>query len=86
MWLFLALPWVSVQFVIVVFPEHTHYFQLNIANIFDIESKKDGKDQDKRNKNTINITNKSQEVSPFPAGDQKAAMNRLESMRNTRHK
>ena len=30
------------------------------------------------NKNTINITNKSQEVNPFPAGDHKAAMNRHE--------
>ena len=39
-----------------------------------------------RYKNTINITNKSQEVSPFPAGDHKAAMSRHESMRNTRHK
>ena len=37
------------------------------------------------NKNTINITNKSQEVSPFPEGDRKAAMNRRESMRNIRH-
>ena len=34
----------------------------------------------------LNITNKSQEVSPFPAGDQKAAMNRRESMKNTIHK
>ena len=24
-WLFLAVPWVSLQFVIVVFPDHTHY-------------------------------------------------------------
>ena len=32
------------------------------------------------NKITINITNKSQEASPFPSGDQKAAMNRRESM------
>ena len=40
----------------------------------------------KSNKNTINITNKCQGVSPFPAGDHKAAMNRHESMRNTRHK
>ena len=54
------------------------------------ESKKDGKDQERynqvphltqdttweSNKNTINITNKSQEVSPFPAGNHKAAMNR----------
>ena len=38
------------------------------------------------NKNTINITNKSQEVSPFPSGDLKAAMNRRESIRNTRQK
>ena len=38
------------------------------------------------NINTINITNKSQEVSPFLTGDHKAAMNRRESMRNTRHK
>ena len=36
--------------------------------------------------NTINITNKSQEVSPFPSGDHKAAMNRRKCMRNTRHK
>ena len=33
------------------------------------------------NINTINITNKSQEVSHFPAGDRKAAMNRCENMR-----
>ena len=25
-WLFLAVPWISLQFVIVVFPDHTHYF------------------------------------------------------------
>ena len=38
------------------------------------------------NKNTINITNKSQEVSPFPTSEHKAAINRRESIRNTRHK
>ena len=38
------------------------------------------------NKITINITNNSQEVSPFPSGDHKAAMNRRESMMDTRHK
>ena len=38
------------------------------------------------NKNTINVTNKSQEVSPFPAGDHKAAMGRRKSMKNTRRK
>ena len=39
-------------------------------------------------KNTINITNKSQdqEASRSPACDHKAAMNRRNSMRNTRHK
>ena len=36
------------------------------------------------NKNTINTINKCQDVSP--AGDHKVAMNRRESMRNTRHK
>ena len=34
----------------------------------------------------LNITNKSQELSPFPAGDHKAAMNRHESMKNTRQR
>ena len=38
------------------------------------------------NKNTINITKKSQKISPRPAGDNKAAFNRRESMTNTRHK
>ena len=26
LWLFLAVPWVCLQFVIVVFPDHTHIF------------------------------------------------------------
>ena len=38
------------------------------------------------NKITINIKNKNQEVSPFPPGYHKAAINRRESMTNTRHK
>ena len=38
------------------------------------------------NKNTINITYKSQEVTPFPAGHHEAAMNRHKSMGNTIHK
>ena len=37
-------------------------------------------------KTQLNITSESQEVSPFPAGDHKAAMNGRESMTNTRHK
>ena len=35
---------------------------------------------------TINITNKSQEVSPFPSDDHKATMSRRKSMTITRHK
>ena len=27
MWLFLAVPWVYLQFVIVIFPDHTHSFE-----------------------------------------------------------
>ena len=39
------------------------------------------------NKITMNLTNKGQEVSPFPSGDHKAAMNRRrETMANSRHK
>ena len=40
-WLFLAVPWVCLQFVIVVFPDHTHllflitYF-VNILNILTV--------------------------------------------------
>ena len=37
-------------------------------------------------KTQLNITNKSQKVSPYPAGDHKAVMNRHESMTNTRLK
>ena len=64
------------------------------------QSKKDGKDQERihqvphltqdttweSSKNIINITNKSEEVSPFREGDHKAAMNRRESTKNKRHK
>ena len=35
---------------------------------------------------TINIKINSQEVRPFPSGGNKAAMNRCESMANTKHK
>ena len=40
----------------------------------------------KSDNSQLSITNKSQEVSPLPAGGHKAAMNRCESMRNTRQK
>ena len=30
-WLFFVVPWVSLQFVIVVFPDHTHYFKASIT-------------------------------------------------------
>ena len=38
------------------------------------------------NKITIDLKNKSQEVSPFPSGDNKAAMNRRESMASKSYK
>ena len=72
-----------------------NYFVYSKKYIY-TESKKDSKDQEsmqssatpvwESNKVTINITNKWQEVSPFPSGNHKAAMNRRESMINTRHK
>ena len=63
-----------------------------------VKSKKDCKDQEsynqvphltqdttwKSDKITIRHHQQDQEVSPFPAGDHKAAMNRRESMANTR--
>ena len=36
--LFLAVPWVCLQFVIVVFPDHTHYFYYR--NVYRLEVKK----------------------------------------------
>ena len=30
-WLFLSVPWVCLQFVIMVFPDHTHYFLSSIG-------------------------------------------------------
>ena len=33
-WLFLAVPWVCLWFVIVVFPDHTHLLFLNIGTKF----------------------------------------------------
>ena len=38
------------------------------------------------NKITLNTTNKRQEVSLFPSGDHKTALNRRKSMTSTRHK
>ena len=36
-WLFLAMPWVFLQFVIVVFPDHTHllFLKTNICPLFE---------------------------------------------------
>ena len=88
--------------ILSLFPNSFNKFNNSRARMLDsfndyFESKKDDKDQEtipqltqdttwESNKNTINITNKSQEVSPFPVGDHKAAINRRERMRNTRHK
>ena len=63
------------------------------------QSKKGGKDQEsiksrttpdpgyhiESDKTQLNIKKTSQDVSPFPAGDHKAAMNRRQSMKNTKH-
>ena len=63
------------------------------------QSRKDSKDQESvhkiphlskdtkcsSNKITINMTNMSEKVSPFPSGDHKATMNRRERMKNTRY-
>ena len=58
----------------------------NIYFYISIQSKKEGKDQESMQSSTTpdpgyqwesdNFTNESQEVSPFPAGDQKATINR----------
>ena len=34
LWLFLAMPWVSLQFVIVVFPDHTQLLYLMLLCVF----------------------------------------------------
>ena len=37
LWLFLAVPWVSLQFVIMVFPDHTHLlFSLYCLDVIDV--------------------------------------------------
>ena len=46
-WLFLAVPWVCLQFVIVVFPDHTHFFNnllrvLKSATLLDALAKRMG--------------------------------------------
>ena len=62
----------------------------NLSSAFPTkQSKKDSKDQKSiqssttpvpdSNKITINITKKSQEVSPFPSGDHKVAMNKTQT-------
>ena len=33
-WLFLAVPWVSLQVVIVVFPDHTHLLLLRVKSAY----------------------------------------------------
>ena len=36
-WLFLAVPMFCLQFVIVMFPDHTHYFCRNVARLINME-------------------------------------------------
>ena len=33
LWLFLAVPWVSLQYVIVIFPNHTHLLLYELSNV-----------------------------------------------------
>ena len=37
-WLFLAVPWVCLRFVIVVFPDHTHLLFLVLRHIFQAQN------------------------------------------------
>ena len=39
MWLFLAVPWVCLQFVIVVFPDHTHLLFCIDVSVLSYENK-----------------------------------------------
>ena len=40
-WLFLAVPWVCLQFVIVVFPDHTHLLYSNSSPVLTVLSQRD---------------------------------------------
>ena len=90
LWLFLTVSWVGLQCVIVVFPDHTHLLfhascKLSIirvskgAKIRNLYNQVPRLTQDTNGKVTnsqLDTTNESQEVSPFPAGDHKAHINR----------
>ena len=71
-WLFLAVPWVCLQFVIVIFPDHTHLL-FTIRQVRNKASVRNRYNQNhtiwESDKTQENISYKeSQEVSPFPAG------------------
>ena len=55
-----------------------------VINLYDQEPHLSQNTKWESNKITINITNNSQRVSPFPIGDHKAAVNGRESMVNIR--
>ena len=81
---FLTVPWGCLGFVIVVFPDHTHLLFLNQFYGAHLAPNSDV-DQDTFWKVTKHNKHYSQEVSPFPAGDQKAAKNRHHSKTHTKH-
>ena len=101
MWLFLAVPWVCLQFVIVVFPVHTQLlFMISLYRLrLVVKVSKGAKIRNRYNQvphltqdtnekvtnSQSNTTNESQEVSPFPAGDHKAHINRR-AQRHNKHK
>ena len=85
--------------VIVLIINRTYFFMQVILAYFLTLFSKEGKDQEsiqsrmtrdttwESDKNTINHHKQEcQEVSPFPAGDHKDAMNRQENKTNTKHK
>ena len=90
-WLFLAVPWGCLRFVIVVFPDHTHLLFLKVSKGAKIRNRYNQVPhltQDTNGKVTysqLDSTNESQEFSPFPAGDHKAHINRR-AKRHSKHK
>ena len=93
LWLFVTVPWVGLQCVIVVFPYHTHLLFRLIkvskgAKIRNRYNQAPHLTQDTNGKVTnskLDTTNGDQEVSPFPAGDHKAHINKR-AQRDSKYK
>ena len=88
--LFLTVPQGCLRLVIVVFPDHTHLLFLKmpskVSRVQRSEVPHPTKDTNGKVTNSqLDTTNESQEVSPFPAGDHKAHINRR-TQRHSKHK